>query len=373
MQGFNKYYPPDYDPKTAPTLNAYRGIHALGARAKDIDKGILVVRFELPYNVWCGTCGKHIGAGVRYNAQKRKVGHYYSTPIFAFRCKCHLCDGWFEIRTDPKVGRGQQSAVQRATLMPISYVQNAAYVVHEGAKAQAQDWDPLDNGGYRPTGGCRSSAGQSRPSGPAKSSQLPHPADSEAPSAAEAALADPFAHLEKATTQRAVAASNVTRLSALTALSHRQTSDPYTMSQHARARFRAAKAVDQARKRADEAVCARAGLGVQLAPEVEGEGRDDWARTAGARRGRRAAPGARVDVEALAVKARRNTLRKMDLFEGAPGAVSGAARTTLARGVHVKSAGGSRRHSGSSASTTMTAEAATPRATGLVDYGSDSD
>jgi len=41
--------------------------------------------------------------GVRYNAEKKKVGAYYSTPIYSFRCKCHLCDGWFEIQTDPKV------------------------------------------------------------------------------------------------------------------------------------------------------------------------------------------------------------------------------------------------------------------------------
>ena len=41
--------------------------------------------------------------GVRYNAEKKKVGMYYSTPIYSFRCKCHLCDGWFEIQTDPKV------------------------------------------------------------------------------------------------------------------------------------------------------------------------------------------------------------------------------------------------------------------------------
>jgi hypothetical protein len=78
----------------------------------------LTARFELPFNIWCGTCGAslsppwswvslilqaHIGAGVRYNAQKKKVGNYYSTPIFGFRCKCHLCSGWFELRTDPKV------------------------------------------------------------------------------------------------------------------------------------------------------------------------------------------------------------------------------------------------------------------------------
>lgn len=41
--------------------------------------------------------------GVRYNAEKKKIGMYYSTPMYSFRCKCHLCDGWFEIQTDPKV------------------------------------------------------------------------------------------------------------------------------------------------------------------------------------------------------------------------------------------------------------------------------
>ena len=41
--------------------------------------------------------------GVRYNAEKSQVGKYYSTPIFKFRMKCHLCDNYFEIETDPKV------------------------------------------------------------------------------------------------------------------------------------------------------------------------------------------------------------------------------------------------------------------------------
>ena len=40
--------------------------------------------------------------GVRYNAEKQKVGNYYTTPIYKFRMKCHLCDQYFEIRTDPK-------------------------------------------------------------------------------------------------------------------------------------------------------------------------------------------------------------------------------------------------------------------------------
>ena len=64
---------------------------------------LLVSRFELPYNIWCNGCGSHVGMGVRYNAEKTKVGNYYSTPIYKFRMKCHLCDSHFEIQTDPKV------------------------------------------------------------------------------------------------------------------------------------------------------------------------------------------------------------------------------------------------------------------------------
>ncbi|KZT07836.1 DUF572-domain-containing protein, partial [Laetiporus sulphureus 93-53] len=68
-----------------------------------IDQGIFIVRFELPFNIWCGTCNNHIGMGVHYNTEKRKIGSYYSMPIYAFQCKCHLCDAWFEIQTDLKV------------------------------------------------------------------------------------------------------------------------------------------------------------------------------------------------------------------------------------------------------------------------------
>merc|ERR1712142_211498 len=55
----------------------------------------------MPYNVWCLGCGNHIGMGVRYNAEKTKTGQYYSTPIYKFRMKCHLCDNHFEMQTDP--------------------------------------------------------------------------------------------------------------------------------------------------------------------------------------------------------------------------------------------------------------------------------
>lgn len=123
MRNASRYYPSDWDPKRHDTLNAYHGKHALGDRARKLDQGILIVRFELPFNIWCGGCGGHIGMGVRsvwslpvsevahsacadrFNAEKKKVGNYYSTPIYAFRCKCHLCGHWFTIQTDPQVPR----------------------------------------------------------------------------------------------------------------------------------------------------------------------------------------------------------------------------------------------------------------------------
>ncbi|RFU35099.1 hypothetical protein B7463_g1201, partial [Scytalidium lignicola] len=115
MQGFNmgKYVPPDQEGVISG--NKLHSKHALGSRASKISQGILTVRFEMPYPIWCTSCPKPtiIGQGVRFNAEKKKVGNYYSTPIFSFRMKHVACGGWIEIRTDPK---------------------NTAYVVVEGAR-----------------------------------------------------------------------------------------------------------------------------------------------------------------------------------------------------------------------------------------------
>ena len=101
MQGFNmgRYYPPDAS--NAPTFNK---THPLGARANKISKGILTVRFELPFAVWCQHCKPEaiVGQGVRFNAEKKKVGNYHSTPIWSFRVKHTACGGEWEIRTDPQ-------------------------------------------------------------------------------------------------------------------------------------------------------------------------------------------------------------------------------------------------------------------------------
>ncbi|GAA5938912.1 hypothetical protein JCM3775_003163 [Rhodotorula graminis] len=204
MQGFNRYYPPDYDPDKHSTLNSYHGKHALGKRAHKADQGILVVRFELPYNIWCGTCNAHIGQGVRYNAEKSKVGMYHSTPILAFRFKCHLCQGRIEIRTDP---------------------QNTRYVVTEGAKQKNEEWDPEENG-------------QLVIDNAASTSTAPP---------------DPFASLEKTVTQRAAALTAAERLHALEEHNSARWSDPFAASRALRASFRDKKArIVRSEKKAED-------------------------------------------------------------------------------------------------------------------------
>jgi coiled-coil domain-containing protein 130 len=105
MQGFNmgRYVPPEHEGVIS--ANKLAGKNALGARANKSSQGILTVRFEMPFAVWCDSCKPHpmiIGQGVRFNAEKKKIGNYYSSPIFSFRMKHTVCGGWIEIHTDPK-------------------------------------------------------------------------------------------------------------------------------------------------------------------------------------------------------------------------------------------------------------------------------
>ena len=75
---------------------------ALGDRARKIDQGILVIRFEMPFNVWCTGCGHLIGKGVRFNAEKKQIGTYHSTRIWSFCMRAPCCQQKIEIHTDPK-------------------------------------------------------------------------------------------------------------------------------------------------------------------------------------------------------------------------------------------------------------------------------
>jgi coiled-coil domain-containing protein 130 len=101
MQGFNmgRYVPPELEGTTSG--NKLNNKRAPGTLRKD---GTQTVRFEMPFAVWCHHCKPHaiIGQGVRFNAEKKKIGYYYSTPIWQFKLKHVACGGAIEIKTDPK-------------------------------------------------------------------------------------------------------------------------------------------------------------------------------------------------------------------------------------------------------------------------------
>src|SRR4051812_17317124 len=92
----NFYFPPDkFDPavKGRNSANALSNSHPLGVRAKRLyTEGILVIRFEMPYDSWCLKCDNHIAQGVRFNADKQQDGTYFTTKIWKFSFKCPRCD-----------------------------------------------------------------------------------------------------------------------------------------------------------------------------------------------------------------------------------------------------------------------------------------
>lgn len=182
-----RYRPPDADPRISP----FNATNPLSRRTRP--DGALVVRFELPFNVFCAHCARHIAQGVRFNAEKRQVGEYLTTKIWGFTCKC-TCGGKFEIRTDPE---------------------NARYVVGDGAKRQEQEWDPEENGG--------------------------HPIyDSEAKPDADGKQ-DAFAAVEKQTKEKSKAKERQKRIDELEREQERTWSDPYSVNARLRSGFRREK------------------------------------------------------------------------------------------------------------------------------------
>lgn len=66
----------------------------------------------------CLKCGHLIGKGVRFNAEKKAIGNYHSTKIWAFNMRAPCCQSKIEIHTDPK---------------------NTRYNIVEGAKEKVAD------------------------------------------------------------------------------------------------------------------------------------------------------------------------------------------------------------------------------------------
>ncbi|KAH0491586.1 hypothetical protein TgHK011_003011 [Trichoderma gracile] len=229
MQGFNmgRYVPPDHE-GTITSGNRLQGKHhPLGQRARKLaSHGILTVRFEMPYAIWCLHCPQPtiIGQGVRFNAEKKRAGNYFSTPVWQFRFKHAECGGWIEMRTDPK---------------------NTAYVVVEGGKKRDTGDATKDTLGEE--GGNVILTDKER-------DELRNNA---------------FASLEKTIADRKRLEMAADRIEDLTALSARHWGDPYALNQRLRRDFRKGrKQREQDAARAED-IRERMGLGMELVPEVE--------------------------------------------------------------------------------------------------------
>ncbi|OJD24412.1 hypothetical protein ACJ73_04229 [Blastomyces percursus] len=225
-----RYVPPDQEGLT--TGNKLANKHPLGSRARNLrTTGELTVRFEMPFAVWCSTCKPAdsvlIGQGVRFNALKKRVGNYYSTPIYSFRMKHTVCGGWIEIRTDPK---------------------NTAYVVTEGGRRR--DTGELANGGYEEDGEITLRIAPGAVAG-------------------ESAEKDAFAKLERKVADQNRAMIEKARMEELRKRQERDWEDPYEKSRKLRRVFRAERKRGETAQGVTEALQDRMSLGIKLLEESE--------------------------------------------------------------------------------------------------------
>ncbi|KAM0511641.1 hypothetical protein ACHAPE_009692 [Trichoderma viride] len=223
MQGFNmgRYVPPDLEGTTSG--NKLNRKHALGHRAAKLaSHGILTVRFEMPFPIWCASCPKPtvIGQGVRFNAEKKRAGNYYTTPVWSFRFRHADCGGWIEMRTDPK---------------------NTAYVVVEGAAKRDTGEDKV----------------------------LPEENVIMTDEEREALRKNAFASLEKTIADRERLKMATERIDDLEEMSKKHWDDPYAQNQRLRRAFRVGRKEREMAAAATEDLKDRMGLGIELLPERE--------------------------------------------------------------------------------------------------------
>ncbi|EXJ69207.1 uncharacterized protein A1O5_07243 [Cladophialophora psammophila CBS 110553] len=229
MQGFNmgRYVPPDLEGVVSFNTASGKG-HALGSRARKLKtEGILIVRFECPFAIWCTHCRPEqiIGQGVRFNAEKKRVGNYFSTPIWSFRFKHAACGGWLEVRTDPK---------------------NAEYVVVEGGRRRDTGVDKVLDGEIRIGATEEDKERLERDGG--------------------------FGALEKKVQDKTLFDSQKDRLEGLLRVSERDWADPYEQSRRLRAEFRVGRRKRQADEKTGEALKEKFGLGLDILPENAEDG-----------------------------------------------------------------------------------------------------
>lgn len=190
------------------------------------------VRFEMPFAIWCHTCPRHstsalIGQGVRFNAHKRKIGNYFSSPIWSFRIKHTACGGAIEIRTDPA---------------------NSDFVVTEGAKRRDYGEDSVV--------AARSDAlllEDARAGGQQQ----------------EGKVGDAFAALEGKTADKVQKKTEAARVEELKSLKDRDWRDPDAAGRRVRDAFRSGRRKRQADGKTKERLQEAMGLGIELLDETE--------------------------------------------------------------------------------------------------------
>lgn len=182
----------------------------------------------MPFAVWCTTCKPHetlIGQGVRFNAEKKKIGNYYSTPIYSFRMKHTACGGWIEIQTDPK---------------------NTAYVVVEG--------------------GRKRDTGEDKGLQPGEIAIRPSRFGEQDP-----AEKDPFAKLEGKVEDKRRAQTETSRILELQQRQQRDWDDPYEKSKRLRRTFRAERKGLEKLEANREALKDKMSLGIDVVDETEAD------------------------------------------------------------------------------------------------------
>lgn len=184
----------------------------------------------MPFAIWCTNCKPRetlIGQGVRFNAEKKRIGNYFSTPIYSFRMKHTVCGGWIEIQTDPK---------------------NTAYVVTEGARKRDTGEDKLGTLDLQP-GEIRIKLLGERGTGEATD--------------------DPFARLEWKVEDKRQAETVSGRLLELQKRQDRDWDDPYEKSRRLRATFRKQRKLLENAEANREALKDKMSLGIELVDESE--------------------------------------------------------------------------------------------------------
>lgn len=145
---------------------------------------------------------------------------YYSTPIQQFRMKCHLCDNYIVIKTDPG---------------------NLDYVIVSGARRQENRWDPTENEQIVPDD---------------KNVQ-------------KKLFDDPMFKLEHVVTDLKTSDDAKPRLRRLYQRNDTTWSDNYEANSRLRATFRARKKEIKLAEEEDKKLLARCSLDINLLPENE--------------------------------------------------------------------------------------------------------